>query len=143
MKDYGRVIKLLVYTSSLGTLLLLGLYYQVFLKHSFLPTIGFLTIFYTVFGALLSLPKFLGKIKENGRWKVDWPKLIIVGIPSLALLLEYFISLSPIGKYVFFNTKITLILHQTSYTVIPVAGIILGYLLFDSIIKNQETIDEP
>ena len=93
------------------------------------------SIFPIILGLLLGFLNFTNKIKKQGRWKVDWVKLIILGIPTL-----YF-GLNPILMSV--SGKINALLYpifliptieqQIFYTL---SGFIFGYIILDSIDKK-------
>ena len=132
MKNF---LKYFAWTIAIGTIFFVGLTYQKHLiqtgMYSFnmLPAIIYTTIFPIVMGMLLRLPKWLEEMKKNSTWKVNWPKLLAVGIPTL------FIVLSPIFYFTETTVKIPFLVHFIHLNDTSIFGIILGYVILDSIKK--------
>lgn len=53
-------------------------------------------IFCTAIGFLIGLECFLKEKRKEGRWKINVPKLILMGLPSLYFSLYAFIFYSPV-----------------------------------------------
>jgi hypothetical protein len=49
-------------------------------------------IFYGGIGLILGLNHFTVEMKKKGVWKADWPKLIMLGVPSLFYAFSFAIS---------------------------------------------------
>mgnify|MGYP005750761873 CR=1 FL=1 len=132
MKNF---LKYFAWTIAIGTIFFVGLTYQKQLiqkgmeSFSMLPAIIFITIFPIVMGMLLRLPKWLEEIKQNSTWRVNWPKLLAVGIPTL------FIVLTPLIYFSAYTGKIPFLAHFIHLNDTSIFGIILGYVILDSIKK--------
>jgi hypothetical protein len=85
-------------------------------------------IFNLVIGLFLGLEHFIVEIKKAGTWKINLPKLILVGLPSLFFSLTYHVAL-----YVQSLSYATL---GTNF--IPVFQIVLGYVVITCLYKNYE-----
>lgn len=81
-------------------------------------------IFFGGIGVVLGLDNFILQLKIKGQWRVNIPKLIILGLPSLILSTPYlwFILLPSATQ---FMNAICLI-----------SNIVLGYILVSSIIRE-------
>lgn len=95
----------------------------------------YFTLFPIVVGSLLTVGRFVIRAKREGQWKVDWIKLTVIGIPMLYITLIPILSFTlflginlPFAEYLmtFGAGKITFI-----------SGTIVGYVLLDSIYKEQ------
>lgn len=85
-----------------------------------LPIIGF--VFYVLFGLVLGALQLANGAKYSGKLKLDYWRLLILGIPTLVFALRYFWALIPISGV--FGFSITL-------KDIPVSlpQILFGYIL--------------
>ena len=102
------------------------------------PLMIYKSLFPILLGLLIGLPNFINKIKEKGQWKVDWLKLIVVGIPTLYIGL-FFILWILGGKinvllYPRF-LNLPLIQYEIFYSL---SGFISGYIILDSIDKKMK-----
>lgn len=80
---------------------------------------------------LLGLEHFIVERKRAGTWKINLPKLVIVGLPSVIFSLTYHIALLDIA---------TLSYATLGTNFIPVFQIVLGYVLITCVYK-VESID--
>lgn len=126
------------WTIGIGFILYLGAKYQLHLQHKAIvtfeitPVILFATIFSFTIGVLLRLPKLISQIKQNKQWTFDWIKFSAIGLPSLCILFIYvFILYLPESILPFIPQAIFL----QSPTIQMIAGVVLGYILLDSIKK--------
>lgn len=100
----------------------------------YLPLITLITMF---IGALLGLDYILAHRKKAGKWHVNWPKLILLGVPSLALSLFSFAFSTPFFTN-FINALFPLygwLLYDGSFVV--VFQLILGYAIMTSFYKKE------
>ncbi|MEI5908058.1 hypothetical protein WAK64_13440 [Bacillus spongiae] len=124
-------------TVIIGFIYYLGMEYQVVLKEessatfNLFPYLTFTTIFPIFFGMLVRVPKLIIEIKENKQWTFDWVKVVAIGIPLLYITVIPLMSLSTGIDMLF--TKEVLLIGDTSLT--TTTGIILGYILLDSVKK--------
>jgi len=131
----NRFIYYAVWTVVIGVTLYLGNEYQSYLTkqaettYEIMPRAIFTTIFPILVGMLLKLPEIWTQ-RLSTNWGVDWPKLIIVGIPSLYFSSGLLIMFTPLAPYLPFMFYIS----TTGYPTLPtVAGIVFGYVVLDSI----------
>lgn len=84
-------------------------------------------IIYIVLGVLLGSIKFITQRKKQGKWKVNFPKLAIVGIPALYFSLQHFIIQ---------------FIHFPYYFLVDAkaAQIILGFILITSFDKEKNPL---
>lgn len=131
-----RLIMYLLGSIIIISVLYIGTEMQLWLKgysdedFNFIPQIVFSVFFPIVVGMLLRIPQLVKEIKLKKRWSIDWIKLIAIGIPSLylaALPLSIFIRL-PIYHPMFLLKMIT-----SGTIATTIAGVICGYILFDSL----------
>ena len=83
-------------------------------------------------GVLLAFPSFILIVKKQGSWKFEWVKVLATSIPIFCYILAPFIFQIPsIGV---FMMDTYLLLHVSP--LIPVYGIMLGYILLNSFSKQ-------
>lgn len=81
-------------------------------------------IFFGGIGIVLGLDKFLSELTQEGKWKFDITKLIILGIPSIIFSMPYLV--------------LTFIQIPTSFSsAFTIANIVLGYTLISSLYKEH------
>ncbi|QHE51259.1 hypothetical protein [Pontibacillus sp. HMF3514] len=112
-----------------GTKLQFHFKQQTEMTYNPIPQVIFGTLFPVCIGILLKIPGIWDQRKRT-KWGVDWAKLIVVGVPclyfTLGLILVY-TSIIPILPLLSYATSFGFpMLHI-------VAGIVLGYVLLDSI----------
>ncbi|ADC51447.1 hypothetical protein BpOF4_17020 [Alkalihalophilus pseudofirmus OF4] len=94
------------------------------------PLFLYSTLFPIFLGVLLRLPRFIKERKGRKEWKVNWIKLLIVGIPlcyvTFVPLLAHFIPL----QFLPFTLEI---MHIESWAI---TGIILGYVVLGSFVEK-------
>ncbi|HEY8892584.1 MAG TPA: hypothetical protein VIM70_20305 [Clostridium sp.] len=91
-------------------------------------------------GLILGLEHLLSEFRKEGMWKINFPKLILVGIPSLYFSLT---NVWFLGKSQFLREIISYPLHYffrygSSY--ISLFQVILGYVVITSFFKYNEKI---
>jgi len=108
-----------------------GQTYQ-FLKYGaiYWPPITLITM---LIGALLGMDHILVHRKRAGKWHVNWPKLILLGVPSLALSLYQFVffvgfinALMPLYRWLGLDGGFVAIFQM-----------ILGYVITTSFYKKE------
>ncbi|MGF7056532.1 hypothetical protein [Brassicibacter mesophilus] len=99
-------------------------------------TYNFLAVFlYGAIGVLLGLEYFLQQLKKKGRWKMNLPKLILIGVPALYFSLYSLLYYSPfqfIGQII--SIPITFLIEGVS-SYLAVFQVILGYVAITSFFK--------
>lgn len=100
-----------------------------------LPPIVFSSLYSILMGMYIALPKLISALMKTGRLRLDWPKLLIIGIPTLL------ISTSGI-LYHYVTSDLTL-LFQWIYVKLngtvgnTFIGVACGYTLLSSIGKVE------
>lgn len=133
---YGmkRFFYYLAWTLGIGIILYYGMQYQqdlgdqVAKTYNPIPLFIYVTLFPILIGVLLGLPKLFNDIRKNKKWKVDWIKLIAVGVPSLYIGSTSLLMLLPF-QLIFIDR--IMFLNQSTFT--TVAGLVFGYILIDSL----------
>ncbi len=92
-------------------------------------------------GLLLGSEHIIREIRKEGMWKINLPKLILVGIPSLYFGLIYIWIY--IGSQFSQNIKIYPGIHLMRYVLdsVPFFQVILGYVVITSFYKYSEKVD--
>jgi hypothetical protein len=140
--NWRRLIGYLIYVAALGFIVIMveemGRYYQEIFRRTF--NVPYLWILFTMIGFPsligigLALPQFIKTAHQSGKWKVDWIRLIVLGLPGLLFVLAY------IACMLF--PQLTLLVTAVSNTVgyhqalAKVAGILLGFVLLNSLYKQ-------
>ncbi|MFF3102183.1 hypothetical protein [Viridibacillus arvi] len=138
MKRFSRYFISLIIV---GVMIYLGLSYKLHLEKEasttfiILPLIRFSFALPIIIGILLRLPKLIIEIKEKRQWTFDWIKIVVIAMPALFIALSPFLTYTFIGEYFYFANE--LIVSQSTL-LITIGGIIFGYVLIDSLIKDHE-----
>lgn len=89
-------------------------------------------IFNIIIGMFFGLNHFIGELKKVGSWKINVPKIVIIGLPSLFFSLTYHLACI---NYPFVQSK--LLGYTTLGTnFIPVFQIVLGYVFITCLYKH-------
>ena len=89
-------------------------------------------IFNLVIGMFIGIDHFIKEIKKAGTWKINLPKIVLVGLPSLFFSLTYHVAFINI-------VLIKLLSYATLGTnFIPVFQIVLGYVFITCLYKYYE-----
>ncbi|MGE7925068.1 hypothetical protein ACQKND_18075 [Viridibacillus arvi] len=138
MKRFSRYFISLII---IGIMIYFGLSYKLHLEkeastnYIILPLIRFSFAFPIIIGILLRLPKLIFEIKEKKQWTFDWIKIVVIALPALFIAVSPFLTYTFIGQYFYFANE--LIVSQSTL-LITIGGIIFGYVLLDSLIKDHE-----
>ncbi|MFY0779276.1 hypothetical protein AB1K18_03025 [Peribacillus simplex] len=90
-------------------------------------------------GMVLAIPRILQSFSKKGHWKVNWLRLIILGLPFLYLSIIpilYFTGLFkglPLSKFVFGYFG-----ENESTTLNAIIGVIAGYIIVTSLYKRED-----
>ncbi|WP_047154508.1 hypothetical protein [Aneurinibacillus tyrosinisolvens] len=99
----------------------------------------YFTLFPILNGLLLKIGGLVIKAKRKGKWRIDWIKVIVIGIPMLYITLIPMLSFTlflginlPFSGYIMTigGGKLTFI-----------SGTIVGYVLLDSLYKELITTE--
>lgn len=92
------------------------------------------------FGAILGLEHIVREVKKEGVWKLNIPKAIFIGLPSLYFSLTLFIYYSN-GPPFPFSLRSLEILATSKSNFTSLFQILLGYTVITSFYKNNEEIN--
>jgi len=92
-----------------------------------------------VTGILLAIPGFIAKLKSNGNWKIDWAKLMGIGLPAFYITIYpflYFVVPRVVGDSMFYSRIMMggLFINNTLHTI---GGLVFGYLILSAIHKKN------
>ena len=99
-----------------------------------LPLMIWSTIIFIVLGLLLGLESFLLEMGKEGEWKINLPKVVFLGLPSLYFSMATFIYYySPDFIKPLSFPSLFFIVNKTNF--ISIFKIILGYTIITSFVK--------
>jgi len=141
----NRIIKylafsLLVYGGLLGGELLLD-------HLSKMYSVTYEGIFW-VFGVMILTPLFIGLLlglekslssKQKGLWKINWYRLIILGIPALMIIVNFVLSFLGIANLMYKLSKWTILIKPE--LIMPIS-LILGYVFGSSFFRENHGIPQ-
>ena len=98
------------------------------------PYMFIMALFPFVIGFIIGIPLFIRNINARGKWKIDWIRLMIIGLPTLIL------GALPAMIY---SQTLALIIHSSfpraslliKPEIIVMSGIMFGFTLINSIEK--------
>lgn len=137
----NRVVKYIIYVFIFGIILYTGSIYYNHLyqkteKFIFYQYRIFVSIFPIILGIIYASPKFMKKTNKQGKWQIDWIKLIIIGLPTL------FFTTIPIQISLSYYFDIWLLpMFLTKYN-LGIVSIISGFILGNLIIDNIDKVDQ-
>ena len=93
-----------------------------------------------LFGVLLGLEHLIHEIKTEGTWNINYPKLILIGLPSLYFSIANFsiYSHSKLFQYIFTFPLRILLSYDT--TILYLCQLIFGYIVITSFYKENKKI---
>ncbi len=89
-------------------------------------------------GMILGLEHLLKEIKKEGTWKINFPKLIFLGIPSLYCTLGFILIYSGIEFLQNIITYPLFYLYRYISNSVPIFELIFGYVIVTSLYKVSE-----
>lgn len=103
-------------------------YFNNIIKQTFVmyPWGIFSILMYFPIGVYLGLPKFLKEYSKPGKWKINYLKMIFVGLPMLYISFYWF--------YPFSYPIPAILVHSVS--LFKFGTLILGFVIIDSITKK-------
>lgn len=109
-------------------------------RFEFFPLIVIKTCIYFIFGAFLGLDNFLKEKSNKGVWKINKPKLLILGLPSLYFSLSLILLHTKLvwlsSFFYIFKANISNILQMKYIYVF--SPILLGFIVVTSFYKHNE-----
>jgi len=102
-------------------------------RKNFNPTLAIYpkTVFFIIVGMLFGLEYFIAERKKSGKWKVNFEKLLILGLPSFYISLS---SLPYLNLYLWINVGVPWVDPYGIFADISKA--ILGYVILTSWYKS-------
>jgi hypothetical protein len=92
-------------------------------------------------GLFLGLEHFINEIRKEGNWKVNLPKLILVGLPSLYFSLTHIFMYSGIKlQENVIGAQIFYLLRYFSADYVILFQLISGYIITTSVYKCNKKI---
>lgn len=103
-----------------------------------LPIMIWSTIIAIVLGLLLGLEQLLLQKRKEGSWRINLPKVVFLGIPSLYFSFGIFIYYCPIIFVQQYLTYPIQFLVESNGNFLSIIQVILGYIITTSFIKVKE-----
>ncbi len=102
-----------------------------------LYSIALAICFYGGIGLVLGLEHFILEMKKNGVWKVDWAKLLIMGLPTL--LLSFSVFIYGFGSGIIWKIPLHFMDRMVVdyWDIIYLFSLILGYTIITSVYKRD------
>jgi uncharacterized membrane protein YhaH (DUF805 family) len=101
-----------------------------------LPYMIWSSIAFVILGVLLGLEKFMLERKKEGKWKVNLPKVLFLGIPSLYFSISMFIALCPIDFIRQILSYPISVLLKSDMNFVKAFQVVLGFTISTSFIKE-------
>lgn len=131
-----RFLQYFIWTVIIGIVLYVGNRIQLNLHelsqqtYEIMPYLIFMIFFPIFIGMLLRLPMLIKEIKAEKKWKINWPKLIVIGFPLLYITVGQLLMFTTFGNVLPFSMAVSLLLGSN---IGVMTGLIFGYILLDSI----------
>lgn len=129
---YGiYLLFLIVYFSGILQMVM-RLYSQQMKTYNPLPYILWNTVAFILLGVILGVDYIFKEIKKEGTWKINWSKIILIGLPSaylVACLLALWFNINIIVPPFIYN------LLKTNISVSEAIDVLLGYTIISSFYK--------
>jgi hypothetical protein len=93
----------------------------------------FMTVFPVFLGLLFALPGFVKTLRCEGKWQIDWVKLLAVGLPALYGTTYLLFFFTPIGRFLPFAGYLSAF-GGSDFSL--VSGIVFGYTLLRVVKKG-------
>ncbi|WP_049765246.1 hypothetical protein [Alkaliphilus metalliredigens] len=101
--------------------------------------------FYGIIGLLLGLEHLIKEIKKEGKWVINIPKIVLMGVPALYFSLSIFIFYNNLFLNNIWSQPISILLTKGNSNFIIVFQVILGHTIITSFNKdnhNSESIEK-
>ena len=108
-------------------------------KYNALPFLTLSLVIFTLIGFLLGLEKLILEIRKEGSWRINLPKVVFIGIPSLYFsigLLDYYSKIFFISEVLSYPIRI-LINYNPNF--ISIFQVIFGYVISSCFVKIEKT----
>lgn len=141
-------LKYLVYGLIILALIALSSYllykFKAHMALTFQPDLLLITIYTlinTIIGAILGLELLIKEKMKEGRWKINLPKMILLGIPSFYLSIFYIAAYSGvtyIARIIYPIVFISSLKFGNIIAFLPVFQVMLGYCVITSFYKQRK-----
>ena len=104
------------------------------------PTIWSVIIFamiFVIFGAAIGVSKFMAEFRNEGKWKLDLFKLLIIGIPVLLIFSLFLINPGTNEKFYMFLYNLQPYLLNPNVLIFLMT--LFGYTIITSFYKSEDT----
>lgn len=136
-------LKYFAYTFIIIAIMCLGQYVLVYLKklrevsfNLYVYETNLITfIFCATIGFLIGLEYFLKEKRKEGRWRINLPKLLLMGLPSLYFSLYAFIFYAPVPFIRNIVTRSIEFFISGNMTLTPIFQLLFGYVVITSLYK--------
>jgi hypothetical protein len=111
---------------------------QMEMTYSPFPSMLWSMIIFIVLGLLLGLETFLLETRKEGTWRVNLPKIILLGVPTLYFSLGIFIMYLPLS---FIQQTLSYPLQfflEGSTHFLSIFQVIFGYIVITSFTKVED-----
>ena len=102
-----------------------------------LPYMLWSSIAFVILGLLLGLEKFWLERRKEGKWKVNLPKVLFLGIPSLYFSISIFITLCPIDFIRQILSYPISVLLKSDMNFEKAFQVVLGFTISTSFVKEK------
>lgn len=144
-QNLKRFIGYLAYVAAFGFLVIWADSLQKYYKHMFSTTfqIPYLWVFFAMIGLPiligigLALPQFIKTARQEGAWRVDWIRLLTMGLPGFLFALALILSM--VNPELMTGIKLYSNLIAYHQTLVKAAGILLGFVLLNSFYKQIDS----
>lgn len=103
---------------------------RTFELHSLYAYIAFYPV---IIGMLLAVPGLIHRIRQAGKWRIDWQMLLVIGLPTLLFNIQPLMSLLLQRPFLFQYDWYKLLMSDTR--VYDICGIVCGYVLLTSLTR--------
>lgn len=135
-----RFMGYLFYTLFVGVIMYWGVKYGEYIKiqsgrtFSLYPKLVFMVFYPIMIGMALAVPGLIQRIRQEGKWRIDWQMLLPIGLPTLLYNINPLLSLLFQSPFLFKYDWYKLMLSDTRS--FDISGIVCGYVLLASFIRT-------
>jgi nitrogen fixation/metabolism regulation signal transduction histidine kinase len=108
------------------------------MTYKFLPLMLWSTVISIVLGLLIGFEQLLLQKRKEGSWRIDLPKIVLLGIPSLYFSFGIFIYYCPITFVQQYLTYPIQFLVESNSNLLSIIQVLLGYIITTSFIKVED-----
>ncbi|MDQ7095725.1 hypothetical protein REC12_19220 [Desulfosporosinus sp. PR] len=104
------------------------------------PLYAFMALYPIAVGAITGIPHLVSHINQEGKWSVDWYRVLGIGAPTLCINFSILFSSTFVSKYLskWYNLTNDWYKFISDKQVLTLSGFILGYILLTSLQRLSE-----